>query len=163
MEVWVTNKQNRVNGTENNARNIIALQDLGEAQQNGFNDNLIVGNISLQVPTFFQVPPNSPVDNKNNAYDPAYVSATPPATGIGLLTSQIREIATINDGFNNSATGFPPATTPGTGPPSEGRDYAKLENARKLTPNEYKFNDQLGYISLQQRLANDEVLGVAYQ
>ncbi len=46
---------------------------------------------------------------------------------------------------------------------SEGQDYSKLENARKLNPNEYTFNPQLGYISLQQRLANDEVLAVAYQ
>ena len=46
---------------------------------------------------------------------------------------------------------------------SEGQDYSKLENARKLNPNEYSFNPQLGYISLQQRLANDEVLAVAYQ
>jgi cell surface protein SprA len=34
---------------------------------------------------------------------------------------------------------------------------------RELNPNEYTFNPQLGYISLQQRLANDEVLAVAYQ
>jgi cell surface protein SprA len=46
---------------------------------------------------------------------------------------------------------------------SEGQDYSKLENARKLNPNEYTFSPQLGYISLQQRLANDEVLAVAYQ
>ena len=32
IEVWVTNKQNRVNATSNNLRNIIAIQDLGEAQ-----------------------------------------------------------------------------------------------------------------------------------
>lgn len=32
IEVWVTNRQNRVSTTDNNLRNIIALQDLGEAQ-----------------------------------------------------------------------------------------------------------------------------------
>lgn len=31
IEVWVTNRQNRVSTTDNNLRNIIALQDLGEA------------------------------------------------------------------------------------------------------------------------------------
>ena len=46
---------------------------------------------------------------------------------------------------------------------SEGTDYSKLENARKLSPNEFTYHPQLGYISLQQRLANDEVLAVAYQ
>ncbi len=32
IEVWVTNKQNRINTTDNNLRNIIAIQDLGEGQ-----------------------------------------------------------------------------------------------------------------------------------
>src|SRR5690606_31357266 len=37
-------------------------------------------------------------------------------------------------------------------------------NARKLEPNrEYTVDEQLGYISLNQRLSNDEVLAVAYQ
>jgi cell surface protein SprA len=154
MEVWVTNKQIRINSTENNSRNIIALQDLGEAQQTGYADNLIVGNNSLQIPTFFRQPVNAPVDNKNNLYDPAYLSATPPTTGTGLLNQNIRDIGTINIGF----TGFPASTGP-----SEGRDYAKLENAKKLMANEYTFHPQLGYISLRQKLANDEVLAVAYQ
>jgi cell surface protein SprA len=43
----------------------------------------------------------------------------------------------------------------------EGQDYSKLENARKLNQNEYTYNAQWD-ISLQQRLANDEVLA-AYQ
>jgi cell surface protein SprA len=29
---------------------------------------------------------------------------------------------------------------------SEGQDYSKLENARKLNQNEYTYNAQLGYI-----------------
>jgi cell surface protein SprA len=40
-------------------------------------------------------------------------------------------------------------------------DYSKLENAKLNLMN--TFDAQLGYISLQQRLANDEVLAVAYQ
>ncbi len=35
--------------------------------------------------------------------------------------------------------------------------------ARQLTPNEYYFNRQAGFISLYQQLQPDEVLGVAYQ
>jgi len=42
-------------------------------------------------------------------------------------------------------------------------DYEKLENARLLNPNEYSYNSILGFISLNQSLNNDEVLGVAYQ
>jgi cell surface protein SprA len=72
------------------------------------------------------------------------------------LNSNIREIATAGSGFN-ILTGGPTILQ------VEGLDYSKLENARKLNTNEYTFNTQLGYISLQQRFANDEVLAVAYQ
>ncbi|MFV5688707.1 cell surface protein SprA [Flavobacterium sp. ZT3R25] len=142
LEIWVTNKQNRVSTTNNNLRNIIALQDLGEGQLTGLADNEVV---VLDPSTgMFNNPVNSPSDNSNNDYDPAQINA-----GTGLLNNNIREIVTSSSGFNATV--------------SEGQDYSKLENARKLNPNEYTFNAQLGYISLQQRLANDEVLAVAYQ
>lgn len=44
-----------------------------------------------------------------------------------------------------------------------GRDFERLNNARQLSPNEYTFNQKLGFISLNQSLNNDEVLAVAYQ
>ncbi len=44
-----------------------------------------------------------------------------------------------------------------------GRDFERLSNARMLTPNEYTFNERLGFISLNQGLNNDEVLAVGYQ
>lgn len=146
VEVWVTNRQNRVNATPLdgfNNRNIIALQDLGEAQYMGIPDNqLVVINTSG---VFFNVAPNTPADNKNNKYDPRQI-------GSNFLNSNIREVATANSGFN--ITG---------GVANEGTDYIKLENARKLTPNEFSYHPQLGYISLNQKLNNDEVLAVAYQ
>ena len=142
LEVWVTNKQNRVNTTSNNLRNIIALQDLGEGQLSGLPDDEVV--VLDPLPgDFFIAVPNSPTSNKNNKYDPALIGNG------GFLNNNIREIATASSGFTPIV--------------SEGQDYSKLENARKLNPNEYTFNPQLGYISLQQRLANDEVLAVAYQ
>jgi cell surface protein SprA len=42
-------------------------------------------------------------------------------------------------------------------------EYEKLENARLLSSNEFTYNSVLGFISLNQSLNNDEVLGVAYQ
>ncbi|MEC4003204.1 cell surface protein SprA [Flavobacterium sp. SUN052] len=154
VEVWITNKQNRVSTTSNNLRNIIALQDLGEAKLNfggtstPIPDDQVVAIATADVPPFFTQPLvyDLPSDNKNNKYNPSLIQA-----GGGYLNTNIREIVTANAGFNNSV------------PVSEGTDYAKLENARKLLPNEFTFNTQLGYISLQQRLANDEVLAVAYQ
>jgi cell surface protein SprA len=147
LEIWVTNKQTRVNTTNNNLRNIIALQDLGEAQLTDSNGNPINDNevVVLDPSTgMFVNPTDSPSDNKNNKFDPALIK-----TNNGLLNNNIREIVTSSSGFNASV--------------SEGQDYSKLENARKLNANEYTFNPQLGYISLQQKLANDEVLAVAYQ
>lgn len=44
-----------------------------------------------------------------------------------------------------------------------GRDYEKIENARKLRENEYTVNRQLGYISLNRPLNSDEVLAVAFE
>lgn len=44
-----------------------------------------------------------------------------------------------------------------------GRDFEKVENARRLNTNEYTFNAKLGFISLNSRLNSDQVLGVAYQ
>ncbi|MDR0710813.1 MAG: cell surface protein SprA [Prevotellaceae bacterium] len=44
------------------------------------------------------------------------------------------------------------------------QDFEKVENARRLTPeNDYRFNAQLGYISLTYPLNADEVLGVAFE
>ncbi|MGL2962944.1 cell surface protein SprA [Flavobacterium sp. RSB2_4_14] len=148
IEVWVTNRQNRVSNTNNNLRNIIALQDLGESRLTGFPDNQIVALAPLDVANGFYLatPNDTPSDNNNNKYDPGLITA-----GGGLLNSNIRDIVTSSAGFNNIVT------------VDEGTDYSKLENARKLAPNEFKLNPQLGYISLQQRLANDEVLAVAYQ
>ena len=144
MEIWVTNKQNRVNTTTgNNLRNIIALQDLGEAQLTGLQDSEVV---VLDPSTgMFTKSADSPSDNTNNKFDPSLINGN-----TGFLNNNIREIATSNSGFNGITV-------------NEGADYSKLENARKLTANEYTFHPQLGYISLQQRLANDEVLAVAYQ
>jgi cell surface protein SprA len=141
MEVWITNRQNRVNTTNNNVRNIVALQDLGESQITGLNDSEVISNTAN---VDFLNAIDSPVDNRNNNYNPETIEAE-----TGLLNANIREISTALSGFNF--------------PASEGQDYSKLENARKLLPNEYTFHPQLGYISLQQKLVNDEVLGVSYQ
>ncbi|QYJ69384.1 T9SS outer membrane translocon Sov/SprA [Flavobacterium litorale] len=156
MEVWVTNRQNRINATQNNARNIIAIQDLGESQLTKFTIN---GNTNIDITDeavgfsdfagsgFFNVQPNSPPDNANNKLNPLTI-----ASGGSWLDPSVREIVTItNSSFTNGLDA------------SEGRDYSKLENARKLSPSEYTYHPQLGYLSLNQRLNNDEVLAVAYQ
>ncbi|WP_372936164.1 cell surface protein SprA, partial [Seonamhaeicola sp.] len=84
-------------------------------------------------------------DNSNNAFDPTNIG------GAGSqLTTAIRDVSTVQSGITVSNV-------------KEGYDYAKLENARKLSSQEYDLNEELGYISLNSRLNNDEVLAVAFQ
>ena len=133
LEAWVTNRNN----TTNNVRNIVAIQDIGESNPNA------IGEPTLPV----TAGPNAYPDNSNNGFNPETIGSS------SILTSAIRDIATVQSGFGGLS-----------GTVNEGRHYSKLENARKLVENsEYNYNSQLGYISLNQRLTNDEVLAVAFQ
>ncbi len=175
IEVWVTNKQNRINTTENNSRNIVAFQDLGEGRLQSkpivntapVEDitNRSVGYIGKGVdpaaffynvtnneagdPAFY----NNYPDNGNNRLDPSNIGNTS-LDNPSLLASTIRQIV------NTSSSSFVGAIN---GKTTEGLDYVKLENARKLTTSEFTYNARLGYISLNTKLNNDEVLAVAYQ
>lgn len=147
VQVWVTNRTNNTE-TTSNARNIVAIQDLGESEPGNvgmLQDNQ--GNPSASpIPNFIQNP-NARPNNTNNLFNPNAVGGAQ-----SVLTNQIRDLATLKQGFG-SAEPFV----------SEGRDYAILENARELQQNEYYLDTQLGYISLNQRLNNDEILGVAFE
>ncbi len=142
VEAWVTNRQNRIGTSNNNFRNIIAIQDLGESRLNNVSAERTIGLDLNAHPDFFTVGPDTPTNNANNKFDPGKI-------GTNYLNEGIRQINTAANGF--------------TIPVTEGRDYVKLENARKLMESEFKFHPQLGYISLQQKLSNDEVLAVAYE
>lgn len=121
------------NNSTENVRNIVALQDLGET-------NSVASTVNV-----FGAPGAFP-SNTNNAFNPENIGAAG-----SQLNNQIRDIATVQNGI----------LVPGA---VEGSDFAKLENARKLIEGqEYILNPQLGYISLNQRLNNDEVLAVSFQ
>ena len=143
LEVWVTNRSQQVG----NVRNVVALQDLGEVEE----AKTRVGRNNGAVAGFFNDVTDLRPRNNANDFNPALIGAG------GALTDNIRDIATVESGFNagSFAAGYNP---------NQGFDYAILENARKLEQGrDYDFNTQLGYISLNQRLSNDEVLAVAYQ
>ena len=72
------------------------------------------------------------------------------------LTTTFSAIRDINEVNNVLSAGIPLNFL-------NGQDYEKLERARKLAESEYTINRQLGYISLNQALNNDEVLAVAFQ
>ncbi len=139
IQVWVTNRTNNIQNL-NDTRNIVGIQDLGESNT--------PGNIGLNNPPagFFNSPPGAFPNNTNNDFNPFGINGP----GESILTPAIRDISTVQSGFGGL-------------PVSEGTDYAKLENARQLKSNEYTLNSRLGYISLNQRLSNDEVLAVAFQ
>lgn len=68
------------------------------------------------------------------------------------IYSDIRDVNKVTETLGPLAPGF-----------TSGKDYEKVENARKLSPSEYTINEKLGYISLNQALNADEVLAVAYE
>jgi len=80
-------------------------------------------------------------DNRNNNLFP---------TDLVSQNSSIREVSQITSLLNGS--GFVQSV-----------DYEKIENAKKLSSSEYHYNSQLGFISLNQSLNSDEVLGVSFQ
>ena len=136
IEVWITNRGSQTR----NIRNIVGFQDLGESDPSKTTlDNKITNFFNGKV---FSSPPA----NENNRLDPDAIGKG------GILSTDIRDIASIPNSFGPYDSSF-----------NEGFDYAVLESARKLSQSEYKLHPQLGYISLNQRLSNDEVLAVAFQ
>ncbi|MBV7269754.1 cell surface protein SprA [Winogradskyella luteola] len=133
VEVWVTNRNNQTD----NVRNVLAFQDLGESEAQ---------NIGLNpLPAGFINSLGALPDNGNNDFDPTNIG------GAGsLLTEAVRDITNVESGVQVNI--------------NEGFDYGKLEAARKLIEGrDYVLHTELGYISLNQRLLNDEVLAVAFQ
>lgn len=125
---------NRNNNTET-LRNIVGLMDLGEGQRIYRTDNPKIGAGKGNVPT------------ANDANELFKSISTAPnarnADGVdGVLETSIAE-----GGF-----GFVKAT-----------DYEKVNQARKLNQSEYFFNPELGYITLNRKLNNDEVLAVSFE
>jgi cell surface protein SprA len=84
-----------------------------------------------------------PDNNSNNLY--TWLSGQPQVRGFSSSVSAL------------SAQNITP------GPFQQAIHYEKVENARKLTEQEFNYNPLLGFISLNQPLNNDEVLAVSYQ
>lgn len=136
IEVWITNKNSDFAANNNN---IVAFMDIGEGYGPGgkvnFNGN----------PSFIQPynAYNNPASNDNN----------------GLYATMTTTYSAIRE-FDQIATTLGPLETAYQF--VSGVDYEKLESARRLNEREYTVNRELGYISLNSALRNDEVLAVAY-
>jgi cell surface protein SprA len=135
VEIWVTNKSSHFQ----ESRNILALLDLGENGQNQQNQTISeFGDTPGLLYPYNQLPNN----NINGIYK-----------ALTTNYSDIRDIAKLNEVLKPlSVRDF-----------IAGRDYEKIENARRLDSTEYTVNKQLGYISLNMALNSDEILAVAYQ
>lgn len=134
VEVWVTNR----NQNTQDYRSIVAFADIGEGKQ----ENLVY-NISSGFVT------SNPVTVRGNVIP--YNDA-----------NNIKDLLASNGGIRDASTIESAVLTeiPGA---QQGRDYSYLQNARRLQANEYVLNPQLGYITLNRRLNDGEVLAVAYE
>lgn len=124
------------NGNFNESRNIVAFLDLAEGILPG--DTNIFNNNFVKVTGSGRYPYNK----LNNLYE-TLLNEYSGIRNIGQVTSVLSPL---------SAYGF-----------LGGQDYEKIENARKLSSDEYQLNAKLGYISLNQSLNADEILAVAFE
>ena len=135
IEVWITNR----NASTEDFRSIVALADVGESIESdlvGAPLDILDGTISQAISSGGNLPFNGA--NK---------------IGTEILTQTsggIRDVSTVESELSSLNM-------------SQGTDYSLLQNARKLEVNEYTLNSQLGYISLNRRLNDGEVLAVAYE
>jgi cell surface protein SprA len=133
VEVYITNRTYATT----NVRNIAAFADLGESQNQYFNNG--TASYTSQQPGAVIFP-----RNENNNLQSSQLIAQHP---------NFRDHT--NDVLSNPAS-FSPQLIPAI-------DFEYLQNARLLAPTEYTLNPLLGYVSLNQALNSDEVLAVAYQ
>lgn len=126
---------NRTNVTTG-SRDILAFLDLGENKP--YNQTLVRGGAGFSaLPAGFQGPGFNQQSNS-------------------LLRNLPANARLSNDPQNTISNYF-------SGSQGGADNYAKLKYARQLTTKEYTLQPQLGYISLNTPLNNDEVLAVAYQ
>jgi len=133
VEVWITNTSQNFN----DSRDVIAFVDLGEQE----------ANISNDIPEF------------GPASGLGYPANLIPHNDANYLFQQIKEnysgireskfISKTMAGLE--ARGF-----------TNGTYWQKVDQARKLSASEYFINEELGFISLNSPLNNDEVLAIAF-
>ena len=124
------------NAAVDDFRSIVAFADISEPNQANFVDDSNLVN-PTNPPTVGGV--GLPSNQSNNL------------STILTANNPIRDISIV-DGYLKSNFNM-----------DQGTDYSLLQNARRLTPNEYTLNSQLGYISLNRRLNDGEVLAVAFE
>ena len=83
-------------------------------------------------------------------------SVTPAANNANELFATLKNFSRTPDGLEADLQQRYPDFVSAT-------DYEIKTSVRKLNPQEYVFNSQLGYVTLNRQLQNDEMLAVAYE
>lgn len=125
---------NRSN-TTTDSRDIMAFLDLGENKP--YNTTLLNGAGGSGLPAGF-LSNNFPQQSNNLLRNISTLPGNPRSTNSNAIPQYFQSTGATDN-------------------------YAKLTYARKLTDKEFTLHPQLGYISLNYPLNNDEVLGVAYR
>ena len=124
------------NSTTIDTRNILALTDLGEGKDRWiYNPEVHPANTTT-------IYPRNAANNMLTRID----------------TTQIRNISAVTNYMAGD-----PMRIGRQGYMAAGRDFEKVENARRLSPSEYSLNSKLGFISLNINLNSNQTLAVAYQ
>ena len=133
MEVWITNDRNVTEGV----RDIVALADIGEGDPNNLTSENVIISPTASKDIFGQeaIPDNE----SNNLYRQLQGNRTARYldNAVGTLQS-------------------PPFNF------QQAKDFEKVR-ARLLSPTEYSFHPELGFVSVNVNIRPDQVLGVAYQ
>lgn len=89
--------------------------------------------------------------------------ATLPDNSLNGLYDKVSEVAGAREAGKNYGTIFQGQVLPGDPTPYDnGEQFIYNTKARKLNANEYTFQPQLGYISLNQKLNDQQLLAVSY-
>jgi cell surface protein SprA len=135
-DVTITNLEVWITNRNTNTtevRNIVALTDLGESGTDIYTGASNITNGDVVENFTIQFP-----DNSSNSLNTVFNDG-----------SGIRNISTVKSALPASMI--------------QGTDFTILENAKKLTSNEYSYHPQLGVLSLNRVLTDGDVLAVSYQ
>jgi len=124
---------NRQNDTQT-LRNIVCFMDMGESDKIYRNDLLTIKGAKL------------PTHNAANDLFSKFLYNSD-----FTLRAELRKADTASNVLQNKY-GFVPGT-----------DFERITSVRKLAATEFSVNKELGYITLQRKLQNDEALAVAYE
>ena len=124
------------NSSTQDTRNILALTDLAEGK------NQWIYNSEIAPANTATIYPRNDANNMLTRMD----------------TTQIRDISSVTNYMSGD-----PLRIGKQAYMASGRDFEKIENARRLSASEYSLNSKLGFISLNINLNSNQSLAVAYQ